>query len=121
MSGDYIDNDSPLPKETEVCVVKSVGRYGYQSIYKRSEAEEPTNCDMTRVSEFIKVIFVPRRPEDIIPEMVSKIDLEIQSLRVSHEERLQSLYRRRQDLLALTYQSPPEPRPTADFEDDIPF
>jgi hypothetical protein len=114
---DFLENDNQ-PKEAEICVVKSPGRFGYQSIYDRKEAESE-HSDMTRISEFVKVTFVPRKPDDVIPEMVAKIDKEIQQCRVDHEERLQTYYRQRQDLLALTYESstvqPPIP------EDDIPI
>lgn len=122
---EFLEEDSP--KEVEICVVKSAGRYGYQAIYLRSVAEDE-NCDMTRISEFTKATFVSRKPKDVIPEMVAKIDKEIQQCRVDHEERLQTYYRRRQDLLALTYEKQDEdivqlvqPVSPPDPEDDIPF
>ena len=121
----FIEEDEQ-PKEVEICIVKSAGRYGYQAIYPRSTAEDE-NCDMTRISEFAKVTFVSRKPKDVIPEMVAKIDKEIQQCRVDHEERLQTYYRRRQDLLTLTYEKPGDivqlvqPVSPPDPEDDIPF
>lgn len=129
---DVFNEDSVEQKPAKICVVKSAGKYSYQDIYSESELE---NTDMTRISEFETVTFRPRSKEEIVPEMVAKIDKEIQEARIGHEQQIRRLLDRRQDLLSLGYEQPDnldEFRPAAEAEsvspipqplidDDIPF
>jgi FMN phosphatase YigB (HAD superfamily) len=99
----YVNEPGEQPIELELCVIKSTGKYGYQAL---ATAEELSyQKDMTRVSEFVKLTFKPRLEAEIIPEMIAKIDAEIQSQYIDVEERVSRLKARKSELLAITNQS----------------
>lgn len=114
---EYIAGPGEAQIAVEICVVKSPGSFGYQSIYNRREAEE--SSDMTRISDYESVLFLPRSAKEFIPEMVAKIDEEIRQTRIRQAESIQALENRRRDLLSLTYDS--KATVTTLIEDDIPF
>lgn len=109
----YIAEGTQPPFEIEICVAKSPGKYGYQTIYCRQAIENST--DMTRVSDYVPVTFHPRSIKEIVPEMVKKIDEEIRQSRIQHAETISKLESQKKDLLSLEYDK------DSNFEDDIPF
>jgi hypothetical protein len=109
---EYIAEQGEESFAVKIAVGRSIGRFGYQVIWRENEFENST--DISRISEWMELTFIPRAAEEIVPEMISKLDQEIQQTRVDHEKQISRLIERRRDLAALTLQSPP----LAPMEDD---
>ena len=97
---------------TKLAVFESTGKYTYRSIFTESEAEL---SDLARISQWLEVNFDFRTDEEINAEKVAKLDQEIEKTLTSAMKQVAQLRERKQELLAISFETPLPDFSTADF------
>lgn len=101
----------------KLAIFESTGKYSYQVIYTPDEAE---HSGYARVSEWVEVSFPPRDAEEALQEKITCLDKEMEAIRKEALEKLNKLQERRQELLAIPFDSQSNAAESNPF-DDIPL
>lgn len=96
-----MNNDKEMTYEVAVFDYVSGALIGVHTVSKLSNYD--SYSDVIRISETVKITFKPRNTDEIVPEIIGKIDAEIEDLKQDFLDKKAKLETKKSDLLALTF------------------
>jgi hypothetical protein len=89
----------------KIALYRPTGRSDYTIVLESSDFRDDARDDYIRVSEVVDVDFPERSHDEVVAQELSSIDNQIKTVQVAAEVKLNELKQRRDELLALEYQS----------------